>query len=113
MHELHVPEDVDRFIELDDQFHRTIVAASGQRRVLQVWYGVSALLSILVGLSLHATNMTGDEIAERHDVIIAALCQSDPDIAINSITEHYRSYESRLHRFTGDQNSEKGDVTNG
>jgi DNA-binding GntR family transcriptional regulator len=112
MHELHFPEDVDRFIEFDDQFHRTIVAASGQRRVLQVWYGVSALLSILAGLSLRGTNITGDEIAERHDVIIAALCQPDPDIATNSIIEHYRSNESRLQHID-DQEVEREDDAHG
>ena len=108
MHELHFPEDVDRFIELDDQFHRSIVAASGQRRVLQVWNGVRALLSILVGLSLRDMNVTGDEIAERHDLIIAALCQSDPGIATNSIIEHYRSNESRLQRISDDLDVTKG-----
>ncbi|HVB64722.1 MAG TPA: GntR family transcriptional regulator [Nitrolancea sp.] len=113
MHELNFPEDIDRFIELDDQFHRSIVAASGQRRVLQVWNGVRALLSILVGLSLRDMTITGDEIAERHDLIIAALCQPDPGIATNSIIEHYRSNESRLQRICVDQDGDKGDEING
>lgn len=115
MRGLHFPEDVDRFIELDDQFHHTIVAASGQRRVLQVWYGVSALLGIVVGLSLRAMQITGEEIAERHDLIITALCQTDTEIATRCVFEHYRSNESRLQRLVGDQahGNERGGFAHG
>jgi len=118
MRGLQFPEDVDQFIELDDRFHHTIVEASGQRRVLQVWYGVSALLSIVVGLSLRANETSGDEIAERHDLIISALCQPDAEIATRSIFEHYRSNESHLQRLSGDDAqplhvSERGENAHG
>lgn len=108
MRELRVPEDVDRFIELDNQFHRAIVEASGQRRVLQVWYGVSALLGILVGMSLRDTDLSGDEIAARHELVIAALCQPDRKIASDSIVDHYHTNELRLRTLATSQENGKG-----
>jgi GntR family transcriptional regulator, gluconate operon transcriptional repressor len=110
MRGLRVPDDVDRFIELDNQFHRAIVEASGQRRVLQVWYGVSALLSILVGMSLRDASLTGDEIAAGHELVIAALCQPDHDIASRSIIDHYRANEARLRALVAERENGKGDT---
>ncbi len=95
---LHFPEDVDRFIELDNTFHHDIFEATGQARVLQVWSGVSALLGIIVSLSLRLYSVEGNEIAERHDEIIEALSQPDMDLATQSIIDHYRSNENRLQR---------------
>jgi len=109
MRELRVPDDVDRFIELDNQFHRAIVESSGQRRVLQVWYGVSALLGILVGMSLRDTNLSGEEIAASHELVIAALCQPDRDIASHSIADHYRTNETRLRALVAERENGKRD----
>ena len=109
MRELRVPDDVDRFIELDNQFHRAIVESSGQRRVLQVWYGVSALLGILVGISLRDTNLSGEEIAASHELVIAALCQPDREIASHSIVDHYRTNETRLRALVAERENGKGD----
>ncbi len=113
MYELHFPEDVDRFIELDNTFHHDILAATGQRRVLQVWTGVSALLGIIVSLSLRLFDIDGDEIARRHEDIIEALCQPDTDLATRSIIEHYRSNESRLQRLVLNGHLREGAPPNG
>ncbi len=96
MHLLHFPEDADRFIELDNQFHRDIFTETRQRRVMQVWSGVSAMLGILVSLSLRVLEINGWEIAQRHDDLVEALTQSDTEIAVQAMVEHYRSNESRL-----------------
>jgi DNA-binding GntR family transcriptional regulator len=111
MRGLRVPEDVDRFIELDNQFHRAIVEAIGQRRVLQVWSGVSALHSILVGISLRDTDLSGDEIAARHEAIITALCQPDREMASRTVVDHYRTNEARLRALIAEHENEKGEAT--
>ncbi|MGA7669334.1 MAG: GntR family transcriptional regulator [Nitrolancea sp.] len=113
MHTLHFPEDVDRFIELDNRFHHDIFAATGQRRVMQVWAGVSSLLGILVALSLRTFNVDGHEIALRHDEIVEALSQPDVELAATSIVEHYRSNESRLQRLVLNGRLREGNGTNG
>jgi len=113
MHTLHFPEDVDRFIELDNRFHHDILAATGQRRVLQVWAGVSALLGILVSQSLRTFSVEGHQIALRHDEIVEALSQSDGNLAEASITEHYRSNESRLRRLVINGHLREGNALNG
>ncbi|HVX30111.1 MAG TPA: GntR family transcriptional regulator [Nitrolancea sp.] len=110
MRTLRVPDDVDGFIELDNQFHRAIVESCGQRRVLQVWYGVSALLSILVGISMRDTSLSGEYLAARHELLIEALCQPDRDIACRSIVEHYRSNEARLRALVAERENGRGDA---
>lgn len=113
MHDLHFPEDVDRFIELDTTFHRDILAATGERRVLQVWTGVSAMLGIIVSLSLRLFDIEGAEIALRHQEIVEALCQPNSDIAAQSIIKHYRSNESRLQRLVLNGHLKEGAPPNG
>lgn len=113
MHDLHFPEDVDRFIELDNTFHRDILAATGERRVLQVWTGVSAMLGIIVSLSLRLFDIEGAEIALRHQEIVEALCQPNSDIAAQSIIKHYRSNESRLQRLVLNGHLKEGAPPNG
>lgn len=113
MHTLHFPEDVDRFIELDNRFHHDILAATGHGRVLQVWAGVSALLGIIVSQSLRTFTVDGHEIALRHDEIVEALGQADGNLAEASITEHYRSNESRLRRLVINGHLREGKSPNG
>lgn len=113
MHDLRFPEDVDRFIELDNTFHRDILAATGERRVLQVWTGVSAMLGIIVSLSLRLFDIEGAEIALRHQEIVEALCQPNSDIAAQSIIKHYRSNESRLQRLVLNGHLKEGAPPNG
>jgi DNA-binding GntR family transcriptional regulator len=113
MHGLHFPEDVDRFIALDDTFHHDIFQATGQRRVLQVWTGVSGLLGVIVSLSLRLFDIEGAQIARRHDEIVAALSQSDRELAVQSIIDHYRSNQSRLQRLMLNGHLREGTSTNG
>ncbi len=113
MRALHFPEEVDRFIELDTQFHRAIFEETGQRRVLQVWSGASALLGIIVSMSLRMFQIDGIEIARRHEEIIEALEQPETEQAIQSIREHYRSNESRLQRLVLQGHLGEGTIENG
>jgi DNA-binding GntR family transcriptional regulator len=113
MYGLHFPEDADRFVELDNQFHRDIFAETRQRRVLQVWSGVSALLGIIVGMSLRVVEVEGATIARRHEEIIEALSQADARIAVRSIEEHYQSNVSRLQRLIHEGQLREGTIQNG
>lgn len=113
MQGLHFPEDVDRFIELDTAFHRDIFGATSQRRVMQVWSGVSGLLGIIVSLSVRMFNVDGLDVARRHEKIVNALSQPDTDLAVQSIVEHYRSNESRLRRLVLGGHLREGTPANG
>lgn len=113
MHELHFPEDVDRFIELDNRFHHDIFVATGQRRILQLWSGVSALLGVIVSLSLRIGDVEGTQIAQRHDEIVEALSQPDTELAAQSIIEHYHSNRTRLQGLMLSGDLQKGAAPNG
>lgn len=93
---LRIPGDASLFIDLDDAFHRTIVAASGGRRLYQVWNGVSSLVSVLVGIAMQHTTNDGPAIAARHRQIVEALSQTDPVVAREAIEHHYRSLVERI-----------------
>lgn len=110
---LHFPEDVDRFIELDTQFHYAVFAETNQRRVLEVWSGVSGLLGIIVSLSLRFFEIEAGEVAQRHEAIVQALSQSDCDLALRSVMDHYGSNKSRLERLMLTGHLREGTRTNG
>lgn len=87
------PAGVDRFIDLDHEFHRGIVEAVNQRTVLRVWSDISALLSVLVTLSIRYLKLDAAVIAARHQVILDAI--SKPGASTREATrvakEHYHS----------------------
>lgn len=77
------PNDASRFIDLDQQFHRSLVRAAGLRHAYQVWAGINSLLGILVTLSIRYLPLDGETIANRHQVIIdivSATAASDRDV---------------------------------
>ena len=91
MAELRLPDEVDRFIDLDQAFHLTLVNASGQRRVVQVWKGLRSLLGVLVALSLqYLEGFDARRIASRHRTILEAVRQTETDIAAEAVSSHYR-----------------------
>lgn len=87
------PAGVDRFIDLDHEFHRSIVEAVNQRTVLRVWSDISPLLSVLVTLSIRYLSLDAGVIAARHQVILDAI--SLPEASTREATkvakEHYYS----------------------
>lgn len=87
------PAGVDRFIDLDHEFHRGIVEAVNQRTVLRVWSDISSLLGVLVMLSIRYLKLDAAVIAARHQVILEAI--SKPGATTREATrvakEHYYS----------------------
>lgn len=94
---LRLPEEVDRFMDLDYRFHLSIVGAPGQRRVVQSWNGLRSLLSVLVALTLrYIDGVDGKRTAERHRAIVEAVSQPNTDVAAEVITMHYRSLAHQI-----------------
>jgi DNA-binding GntR family transcriptional regulator len=91
MHDVRFPDEVDRFIDLDHAFHRAIVAATAHRRLQQLWYSSSALLGILVALSIRYIEVDGPTVAQRHSAIVSALAGPDTAAAEQALTSHYLS----------------------
>ncbi len=96
MGDLQLPEEIDQFIDLDHAFHGSLVAATGQALVLEVWNGLSSLLGVVIALSYRQIGLDAAAIAERHRVIVEAVGQPSREVAAAVIADHYRSLESRL-----------------
>ena len=108
MSALQFPDDVDRFIDLDHAFHQCLMIAAKRPRTLQMWNGISSLLSILVALSVQHLNIDGLTVAKRHQAIIDAVSQEDTEVAAAVIDGHYRSLESQIQDLISDNRLERG-----
>jgi DNA-binding GntR family transcriptional regulator len=98
MKRLTLPEDVDLFIDLDNDFHETLMRAANRRQVYRVWLGLKSLHGILVGVAARHGQSNIDLISARHQHIIDALRQDDHDVAAAVIGDHYRSMAEQLRR---------------
>jgi DNA-binding GntR family transcriptional regulator len=96
MRRLNLPDDVDRFIDLDHEFHETLMQAANQRQVFRVWLGLKSLHGILVGVGARHWQSDPAVIAARHERVVDALCQDDHAIAAAVVGNHYRSMADQL-----------------
>lgn len=78
--------DRPAYINADNDFHRTIVQASGNRMLQQMWEGTRLTGTTLVTLTLVNRPLT--ELAERHVDILQALRDSDSAAAEVAIKSH-------------------------
>jgi DNA-binding GntR family transcriptional regulator len=96
MSALCLPDDVDRFIDLDHEFHGTLMAAANQRQIYRAWLGLKSLHSILVGVAARHGQSHPTVIAARHARIVVTLGQEDHGIAAAVVGHHYRSMADQL-----------------
>ena len=78
--------DRPSYIIADNDFHRTIVQASGNRMLQQMWEGTRLTGTTLVTLTLVERPLT--ELAERHVDILQALRDGDSAAAEVAIKSH-------------------------
>lgn len=79
-------KDRDAHIDADVQFHRTIVEASQNRMLLQMWLSTSLSSSTMVSVALTQRSLM--ELANRHVDIIDALRKGDPALAEATMRSH-------------------------
>jgi DNA-binding GntR family transcriptional regulator len=86
MREAASADDREAHIEADVLFHRTIVEASGNRMLLQIWQSTSLSSSTTVTVALAHRSLR--ELADRHEPILAALRDADPASAETVMRSH-------------------------
>jgi DNA-binding GntR family transcriptional regulator len=98
MRTLVFPAEADRFIDLDHEFHRIVVAAALHRWALEVWSNINSLLGVIVTLSIRYLPLDASTIADRHQCIVDALVdiENGQAGAIEVVKDHYDSLASRL-----------------
>lgn len=98
MRRLTFPAGADGFIDLDHEFHGSIVRAANQRWVLYVWSDINALLGIIVTLSIRFLQLDAGTIADRHQGLVDALSHPDGrvELAAAAAQDHYWSLARML-----------------
>jgi DNA-binding GntR family transcriptional regulator len=87
--------DLDGLVAADVEFHRAVCEASGSRRLLQAWETLNPARWTLVS-GLRATDLSLEQIAERHWPILAALQSRKPDNAETIIRSHILELGERV-----------------
>jgi DNA-binding GntR family transcriptional regulator len=87
--------DLAGLVTADVEFHRAVCDASGSPRLLQAWETLNPGRWTLVS-GLRATDLSLEQIAERHWPILAALQSRKPDNAENIIRIHILELGERV-----------------
>jgi DNA-binding GntR family transcriptional regulator len=87
--------DLEGLVAADVEFHRLVCDASGSPRLLQAWETLNPARWTLVS-GLRATDLSLEQIAERHWPILAALQSHKPDNAENIIRSHILELGERV-----------------
>jgi DNA-binding GntR family transcriptional regulator len=88
-------KDLEGLVAADVEFHRAICTASGSRRLLQAWEMLNPERWTLLS-GLRATDLSLEQIAERHWPIVAALQSRNPDHAESIIRGHILELGERV-----------------
>jgi len=88
-------DDLEELVAADVEFHRLVCEASSSRRLLQLWETLNPARWTLVS-GLRATDLSLEQIAERHRPILAALQSRKPDHAENIIRSHILELGERV-----------------
>jgi DNA-binding GntR family transcriptional regulator len=95
MRECASSHDLEGLVAADVEFHRLVCDASGSPRLLQAWETLNPTRWTLVS-GLRATDLSLEQIAERHWPILAALRSHKPDHAENIIRSHILALAERV-----------------
>lgn len=87
--------DLEGLVAADVEFHRSVCEASGSRRLVQAWESINPERWTMVS-GLRATDMSLEQIAERHWPIVAALRSGKPDNAEDIIRTHILELAKRV-----------------
>jgi DNA-binding GntR family transcriptional regulator len=88
-------DDLEGLVTADVEFHRLVCEASSSRRLLQLWETLNPARWTLVS-GLRATDLSLEQIAERHRPILAALQARTPDQAESIIRSHILELGQRV-----------------
>ncbi len=87
--------ELEGLVAADVEFHRLVCEASGSRRLLQAWETLNPARWTRVS-GLRATDLSLEQIAERHWPILAALQSHKPDHAEKIIRTHILELGERV-----------------
>jgi DNA-binding GntR family transcriptional regulator len=83
-------KDTHDQVEHDVRFHRLIVEASGNARLLEIWSGLQ--VEARTAITAVRTGLDRKEVAARHKSIVEALRRRDADAAGREIRSHVEDF---------------------
>jgi DNA-binding GntR family transcriptional regulator len=83
-------KDTHDQVDHDVRFHRLIVEASGNARLLEIWSGLQ--VEARTAITAVRTGLDRKEVAARHKPIVEALRRGDPDAAGREIRSHVEDF---------------------
>ena len=81
--------------DLDIDFHRTLIEASGNRWMLRAWMDLHPFVWLLIG-PVRPTEEENAHFGERHRKLFEAICYGDPDAAETAMRAHVLGPLSKL-----------------
>lgn len=98
-------QDRERMVQLDTEFHRTIVRMSGNKMLYQLWqtlqFGHWTIVTTLV------SNLNLEQLAVRHEELLEALMSRDPQKAMQTMQHHIEDLGKPSGVQNPDQHSEE------
>jgi DNA-binding GntR family transcriptional regulator len=82
--------NVGEQVEHDARFHRLIVEASGNARLIELWESLQVEARTMI--TALRTGLDPVEVAARHEPIVAALRRRDADVAGQEIRSHVEEF---------------------
>jgi DNA-binding GntR family transcriptional regulator len=95
MREFAAAEDLDGLVAADVEFHRELCRISGSRRLLQAWETLNPARWTMIS-GLRVSDLSLEQIAERHRPIVAALESRKPENAERIVRSHILQLGERV-----------------
>ena len=89
-------ETIARYLEIDDEFHSTIVAAADNRRLAQAYDVVLLQLSRYRHFTSYRYEGRVDQSLHEHRTVCDALARRDAEAAARALVAHISSAEEKL-----------------
>lgn len=90
-------DDVESLVEADITFHRSILEASGAKRVHDLWETINGQMGALMRSSIDRQQIALASIRELHEPLQRALLAGTPRAVEKCLADHYLDVDSSVH----------------
>jgi GntR family transcriptional regulator, rspAB operon transcriptional repressor len=95
MRQCRLPDDVPQLLRCDLAFHRCLIELAGSRRLLDMWSSLNGQIGALFLRGLEHQNASIDDVVMFHLKMLDAIRSGDPQLAQQTIIEHYVREDER------------------
>jgi DNA-binding GntR family transcriptional regulator len=97
MHQAVSRQDIKSFTQADNQFHRSIVEMSGNKKMLSIWESLKMQLQVFA--TIMEASMPLEELYLLHPPIVEALERKQREDSARCLAIHYRKIDSYWKKF--------------